>query len=72
MTAKLRGKAIVLNNHNFQHKCQERKGSALDVVRLEVVFNELGFEVEVWTDLTAAVSFAFFFRSRILDNGCVQ
>ena len=61
MTAKLRGKAIILDNHNFQHKCQERKGSGLDVVRLEVVFKKLGFEVEVWKNLTAAVSLAFFF-----------
>ncbi len=49
-----RGKAIILNN------TVRREGSTADATRLQCVFKELGFHVEMWTDLTADVSLMFY------------
>ena len=44
----------IMNYENKKHATRE--GSEVDVERLERLFTQLGFDVELWPDLTKPVS----------------
>ncbi|GAU99251.1 hypothetical protein RvY_10281 [Ramazzottius varieornatus] len=53
MTYPRRGYAVIINNQTFTMRDTPfRKGSDRDAKSLEVVLWQLGFKVDVWTDLT--------------------
>lgn len=54
MTRRPRGKCIILNNSNFRGLMTERRGSELDVRRLDMLFSKLGFDCIVRSDKTKA------------------
>ena len=54
MKSSPRGKAIIVNNKKFD-KQDARPSSQMDVDRLNAAFRQLGFQVEIWSDLPAAV-----------------
>ena len=57
MSAFPRGRAIILNIMNFEG-CPEdkREGSNIDAWRLALLFQQLGFDVMKWNDLSSQVS----------------
>lgn len=55
MSSPIRGRALVINNENFQGTCGKREGSGVDVTNLEGLLTSLSFELTVATDLTAEV-----------------
>ena len=57
MSSRPRGHCIILNimNYNDQPDVQ-REGSEVDVERLQRLFEQLGYQLEVWEDLTKPVS----------------
>ncbi len=50
------GQALILNNEKFlpHSKLGERKGSQMDVIRLETTFKSFGFEVDIKENKTAS------------------
>ena len=57
MSSQPRGHCIIMNIMNYDNEPREkRKGSEVDVERLQRLFGQLGFEVEHWDDLTKEVS----------------
>ncbi|KAK8774128.1 hypothetical protein V5799_011338 [Amblyomma americanum] len=48
-----RGLCIIINNNNFQGGCEERRGSDLDVKRVNDLFRALHFKCVVHKDLSA-------------------
>ena len=60
MTNMPRGRAVILNIMNFDGKSgKERTGSNIDAWRLTLLFQQLGFDVVKWNDLTLSVSTLF-------------
>ena len=57
MSALTRGRAIILNIMNFEG-CPDdkREGSNRDAWRLALLFQQLGFDVVKWNDLTSEVT----------------
>ena len=57
MSSRPRGRCIILNILNYERELQmQRNGSEVDVERLQRLFTQLGFEVDLWLDLTKSVS----------------
>lgn len=53
MTEDIRGRAIIINNSNFEKKTQKRLGSEKDIKLLTKTFQQLHFNVKVYEELSA-------------------
>ena len=43
-----RGRALIINIREFDDDSRTRKGSEFDVLRLNKLFSQLGFDVMIW------------------------
>ena len=49
MSSHPRGRALIINIREFPDKANKtRQGSEFDVIRLQTLFIQLGFDVEIW------------------------
>ena len=56
MSSNPRGRAVIISNEHFQGACQPtRDGSIWDLINLQELFRQLGFETVTYSDLTAKV-----------------
>ncbi|XP_021378311.1 caspase-3-like [Mizuhopecten yessoensis] len=53
MTKETRGRAVIINNANFEEQKKRRHGSEKDVELLKKTLTQLHFDVKVYEDLTA-------------------
>ena len=54
MSSKPRGRAVIISNEHFKVE-SSRDGSVWDLINLDMLFNQLGFETVTHKDLTAKV-----------------
>lgn len=65
-----KGVLVIINNMEFSHETGlgYRRGSDVDVMRLNHVFTELGFKIQVMQDLSASEMENVVWRSTLTFN----